>query len=67
MCISKQRESSFPELEYKQNTHIDTMDHDIVNNDIYSDLLLSCDMCDAEVITIVYLLYISNLAYYKEP
>ena len=53
LCISKQLESRFLALEYQKYTLIGTMEHYIVNNDKHSGLLLSCDMCETEIIIIV--------------
>ena len=53
MCISKELESRFLALEYQKHTVIGTMEHYIVNTDKYSELLLSCDMCETEVIIMV--------------
>ena len=46
MCISKG-------LEYQKHTVIGTMEHYIVNTDKYSGVLLSCVMCETEIIIIV--------------
>ena len=53
LCISKELESRFIALEYQKHTLIGTMEHYIVNIDKYSELLLSCDMCETEIIIMV--------------
>ena len=53
LCISKELESRFLALEYQKHTLIGTMEHYIVNTDKYSELLLSCDMCETEIIIMV--------------
>ena len=40
-------------LVYQKHTLICTMKHIIVNNDKYSGSLLSCDVCETEIIIIV--------------
>ena len=53
LCISNKLESRFLTLEYQKHTLIGTMVHYIVNTDKYSELLLSCDMCETEIIIMV--------------
>ena len=53
MCISKELESRYIALEYQKPTLIGTMEHYIVSNDKYNGLLLSCDMCETDIITMV--------------
>ena len=53
IAFSKELESRFITLKYQKHTLIGTMAHYIVNNDKYSELLLSCDMCETEIIIMV--------------
>ena len=53
LCISKELDSKFLAFEYQKHTLIGTMEHYIVNNDKCSGLLLSCDICETEIIIIV--------------
>ena len=54
ICVfHKSLEYRFLALEYQKHTLIGTMEHYIVNNDKYNGLLLSCDICETEIIIIV--------------
>ena len=53
LYISKELESGFLALEYQKHTLIGTIEHYIVNTEKYSGVLLSCDMCEIEIIIII--------------